>query len=215
MPAYGQAMALIAEDLLLLLLDDMSGKKTTDGTRLDYALGGAVLRELVMGGRVDVTEKKGWLGRQRVVVTDPAPTGDAVLDGALTHLGTGKARITQSAVAGLSHQLRKTPLERLADAGVLRRESDHVLGIPRERWPTSDAARGEALRTRLHHVLVVGLASDPRISALIALLSAIDQAHKVIDAADRKAVKAKAKTIADGDWAGDAVRKAVSDIEGG
>ena len=199
-------MALIAEDLLLLLFDDVSGKKTTDATRLDYALGGAVLLELALAARVDVTEKQGWLGRTRVVVLDATPTGDSVLDDALTLLRTGKAREPQSAVTSLSKKLRAALLGRLVERGVLRREQDRVLGVfPRERWPVNDATHERALRSRLHDVLVVGVASDPRTSALIALLSAIDQAHKVIDAPDRKAVKARAKAIG----AGDAVCKAV------
>jgi hypothetical protein len=203
-------MALIAEDLLLLLLDDVSGKKTTDATRLDYALGGAVLLELAMAARVDVTDKPGWLGRTRVVVIDATAMGDSVLDDALILLRTGRARDPQSAVAALSKQLRKTLLGRLAEHGLLRRGSDRVLGMfPRERWPAVDTARAAQLRARLHDVLVVGLTSDPRTSALVALLSAIDHVHKVIDVADRKAVKARAKKIADCDWASDAVRKAV------
>ena len=212
MPAYGAGMALIAEDLLLLL-HDVSGKKTTDATRLDYALGGAVLLELAMAGRVDVTEKTGWLGGQRVVVTDQTPMGDTVLDGALAHLTTGKARNAQSAVPALSKRLRKTLLGRLAERGVLRQDSDHVLGIfSRERWPANDTAHEAQLRARLHDVLVVGLTSDPRTSALVSLLSAIDQAHKVVDVTDRKAVKGvktQARTIAAGDWASEGVRKAV------
>jgi Golgi phosphoprotein 3 (GPP34) len=203
-------MALIAEDLLLLLLHDVSGKNTIDATRLDYALGGAVLLELAMAGRVDVTEKRGWLGRTRVVVDDATPTGDRVLDDALTLLRTGKPRDLQSAVTSLSKKLRAALLGRLAEHGVLRREQDRVLGVfPRERWSVLDATHERALRGRLHDVLVVGLTSDRRTSALIPLLSAIDQAHKVIDAPDRKAVKARARTIGAGDWAGDAVRKAV------
>ena len=207
-------MALIAEDLLLLLLDDVSGKATTDRTRLDYALGGAVLLELAMAGRVDVTEKEGWLGKQRVVVVDPAPMGDSVLDDAAAALSTGKPRDPQSAVTSLSKRLRATLLGRLAERGVLRREEDRVLGVfPRERWPANDATHERQLRARLHDVLIVGLASDARTSALIALLSAIDQAHKVIDVSDRKAVKARAKEIAQGAWAGAAVRKAVQAAE--
>jgi len=203
-------MTLLAEDLLLLLLDDVSGKRTTDTTRLDYALGGALLLELAMAGRLDVTEKQGWLGRERVEVLDATPTGDDLLDDALTRLCTAKGRDPQSAVTSLSKHLRATLLERLAQRGVLRRESDRILGVfPRDRWPLKDATRETQLRGRLHDVLVVGLAPDPNTSALIALLSAIDQAHKVVDAPDRKAVKHRAKAISDDEWAGAAVRKAV------
>jgi hypothetical protein len=44
----------IADDLLRVVLDDDSGRPRVDGTRLDYALGGALLLELALNGRIDV-----------------------------------------------------------------------------------------------------------------------------------------------------------------
>ncbi|WP_206035927.1 GPP34 family phosphoprotein, partial [Prescottella equi] len=44
--------SLIAEDLLLLLLDDESGDPLVDGTRLPRVLAGAVLLELALDGYV-------------------------------------------------------------------------------------------------------------------------------------------------------------------
>ena len=55
-----------------------------------------------------------------------------------------------------------------------------------------------------------GLSADARTSALIALLAAIDHAHKVVERGDvpAKEIKARAKEIADGDWAAKAVKDA-------
>jgi hypothetical protein len=47
-------VTLIAEDLLLLLLDDQSGKPQTQ--QLEIALGGALLVELAVEGMVEVVE---------------------------------------------------------------------------------------------------------------------------------------------------------------
>jgi hypothetical protein len=47
---------------------------------------------------------------------------------------------------------------------------------------------------------------------VVALLSAIDATHKVFPDADKRAVKNRAKDIAQGEWASDAVRKAVQDV---
>jgi hypothetical protein len=67
------------------------------------------------------------------------------------------------------------------------------------------------LRQRLHDVLVLGTTPDARTVSLIALLSAIDQAHKIldIDRVERKAVKTRAKSLAEGSWTATAVRQAV------
>src|SRR5688500_13712519 len=75
-PAYVGDM-LIAEDLLLLLYDDATGKPVTGSPGLDYALAGAVLIELTMQRKLDITTE-GKTGRLKVV--DGAPTGDAILD---------------------------------------------------------------------------------------------------------------------------------------
>ena len=56
-------MALIAEDLLLLLLDEESGKVAGSDTA-EVALGGAVLAELAILGAVTVEERTS-AGRRR------------------------------------------------------------------------------------------------------------------------------------------------------
>ena len=45
---------ILAEDVLLLLTNDTTGKTVVDKTRLDLALAGAVLLDLTTAGRVDV-----------------------------------------------------------------------------------------------------------------------------------------------------------------
>jgi hypothetical protein len=45
---------LLAEDLLLLLTDDDTGQLAASSAEVDVALGGALLIELALTGRVDV-----------------------------------------------------------------------------------------------------------------------------------------------------------------
>ncbi|MEK8070044.1 GPP34 family phosphoprotein [Rhodococcoides navarretei] len=54
--------------------------------------------------------------------------------------------------------------------------------------------------------------ASPHSAASISLISAVDLTHKVIVDADKKLLKQRAKQIAEGEWAGAAVRKAVSDV---
>ena len=68
---------MIAEDLLLLLTDDDTGRLVVSGSYVDVALGGALLVELSMKGRAGVDARK------RLLVRDPSPTGDVLLDRAL------------------------------------------------------------------------------------------------------------------------------------
>lgn len=74
-------MTLIAEDLLLLLLDDRSGKPATSS--LEVALGGALLVELALDERVEVPEKPSvWSSAKVRPVTGGGPL-DPILAAAL------------------------------------------------------------------------------------------------------------------------------------
>ena len=80
---------MLPEDLLLLLIDDESGRALVDGTRLDLALAGAVLLELAERGHVGLSEPGGEVKPGRVVVTRAGLTLDPVLDDAMEHI-TGR-----------------------------------------------------------------------------------------------------------------------------
>ena len=209
-------MTLLAEDLLLLVLDDATGAQTLDGTRADLALGGSLLLDLALAGRVELRKDGPWYGREQVAVVDPTPPGDPLLDQALATVAE-KPRGAQDLVGRLGKGLRGRLLERLEARGVLERRSDKVLGLfPRTRWPAADSRHEEQLRARLHDVLVVGLTPDERTAALVAVLYAVDQAHKVLPGLDgraRREVKARAKAVAEGAWAADAVRGAVAAMQ--
>lgn len=209
-------MTLLAEDVLLLLLDDESGRLTLSGTGPDTVLGGSLLLELALADRVGVRKDGGLFRQERVVVLDPTPLGDELLDEALRTVAE-KERSPQDLVSRLGKGLRARLLARLTARGLVRREADTVLGLfPRERWPAEDSRHEDEVRARLHAVLVTGLTADERTSALVALLSAVDQAHKVpvgLDSRQRREVRARAKQVAQGEWAATAVRKAVEAMQ--
>ncbi len=202
---------MIAEDLLLLFLDDETGSRRTDETRFDYGLGGALLIELALAGRVCVDDDP-KPRRRRVEVLDPGPTGDELLDRALAVIGE-KPRKAVDLVPRLRKGARRALLDRLVARGVLREDADRVLGIfPRHRWPTVDSSHEAEVRQRLRGVLLDGVTPDESIAALIALLASLDQAPKVLgdlDRPTRHAVRDRAKEIAEGDWTAEATRAAV------
>jgi hypothetical protein len=204
---------LIAEDLLLLVTDDATGKPIVGSTELEHALAGAVLLELAMSGRVDVEKGSGFGRGDRVVVTDASHAGDPLLDEALSRIAA-KSRKPEAVVSGLRKGLRSRLYERLADRGILRMEQGRVLGLfPGTRWPAVDSAHERQLRQALNDVLVVGTEPQPRIAAVVSLLYAIKAVPKVVDSReDKKAIQARAKTITEGAWAASAVRKAVEAV---
>jgi hypothetical protein len=203
---------LIAEDLLLLLYDDQTGKPITGSPGLDYALAGAVLIELTLQQRLDITTE-GKPGRLQVL--DGSPTGDLILDERLSTVVNKPGKKPKDQIGPLSKHLRDQLLTRLAQKGVLEADQGKVLGLfPVTRWPAKDARHEMEVRTQLESVLTQGLAPDQRTAALIALLSALNVVPKVItDAVDNRALKQRAKEIADSDWAAAAVKKAVAEMQ--
>jgi Golgi phosphoprotein 3 (GPP34) len=199
---------LLAEDLLLLLTDDDTGRLVVSGSEADIALAGAQLVELSMAGRVDVDDRK------RLVVLDASPTGDEVLDRALEAV-VGRQGKKPSAVMGqLRKKVREELYARLTSTGMLRAEEGTVLGIfPRKSWPAGSTEHEAALRRELTAALVHGASPDLRGGALIALLHALRSTHKVVDPQEhglkRRELDRRAEEIAQGSWGSDAVREAV------
>lgn len=206
---------ILADDLLLLLTDDVSGKPVVDGTRLDLALAGAVLLDLATAGRVDVAGPGEPVKAGRLVVRDPRPTDDPVLDEGLRRIVTTGPKKPENVVPVLAKQLRPAIFARLVHHGMLRAVEGRVLRIfPTTSWPAVDPTHENQLRAALHDVLVVGRTPTPREAALVALLQAVDQVPTVLrgTGVPKGELRRRAKAVAQGGFADAAVRRAVEAV---
>ncbi len=207
---------LLAEDLLLLLTDDDTGRNAVDTERLDLALGGAVLLELLERGAVGVTGPGDSAKPGRVVVRNPTATGSSVLDGALAILTARQGDRPKSVVPKLAKGLRARLLADLVAAGMLRAEQGRVLGIfPVGRWPAVERAHEAGVRQGLHEVLVAGRTPTAREVELVGLLSAVDAVPAVLRGVSlpKGELRARAKALAQGNIAGEAVRQALAEVQ--
>jgi Golgi phosphoprotein 3 (GPP34) len=211
---------LIAEEYLLLSLNDETGKPRIGSDRLEPALGGALLAELALRERVGVTPPEaGWSKRGRVTITNLTPTDDPELDTALSKLAENEGKKVKDLLSSfaakknrLGHGVRDRLLERLAAAGMLVRTEGTVLGfIPRTTWPAGDPAAEDDIRRRLQAALIGGQQPTERTVALIALLHVTGLLPKVVTTEDKKALKARAKALTEGDWAAKAVKDAIDE----
>jgi hypothetical protein len=208
---------LLAEDLLLLLTDDDTGKLAVSSTEMDVALGGALLVELTLMQRVDLAGPDERVREGRLVVRDPGPTGDGLLDDAWTVVAQKEGKKPQGVVPRLGKRARARMYQGLVDSGVLDAKDDRVLGVfPTHRWPTKDAAHESSVREGLVTALRLGATTEARTGALISLLLALKAVHKTVDPAvvglSKKELNANAKRIAEGDWAAKAVRQAIDSM---
>jgi hypothetical protein len=206
---------LLAEDLLLLLTDDESGKREVDTTRLDLALAGAVVLDLVELGRLDVTGSQEGEKEGRLVVRDAALTDHPVLNTALERVEKHRPQKPAQTLRQLTKGLRTSVYVSLEARGVLHHERARVLGVvPTRTWPAVDSTHEAEVRQALHDVLVVGRTPDRREVLLISLLQAVDQLPKVlgVSGAEKKQVRSRGKELAEGELGGEAVARAVMEV---
>ncbi len=205
---------LIAEDLLLLLTDDASGKPVVAPQSLTFALAGAVLVELALAGRVAVTDDGRWGSGTRVAVADSTPLGDPLLDDALGRIvAKGQPHGAQALLGTLGKGLADTLRQRLAQRGILHAEEGRVFGIfPTRVWPAADARHEAQVRSALWDVVVVGRQPTDREVTLVSLLHAVDQVPKqfAADGMSARQLRERAKALSAGNLGGDAVRRAIA-----
>jgi hypothetical protein len=211
---YGD-FVILAEDVLLLLIDDASGKAVVDKTHLDLALAGGLLLDLATLGRVDVTGAGEPVKAGRLVVREDSPTDDEVLDEGLRRVGSLRPMKPYRVLPKLAKGLREELLGRMVGRGILRPQEGRILGIfPSHTWPALDSSHEREVRAGLHDVLVVGRGPSPREAALISLLQAIGQVPKVLGdvGVPARELRRRAKEVANGGFVDDAVRRAVAEI---
>ncbi|MBB2949257.1 hypothetical protein FB565_009062 [Actinoplanes lutulentus] len=193
---------LLVEDLLLLLLDDETGIPAGAGT-LYYPLGGAVLVELALLGRVEHADGK-------VIAVGEGALPDPILQEAWDK-AAAKPRRAQTLIIEVGTRLWDPLIERLIEKGQIRRETKRLLRVFKTtRLPSADPAYEQGLRDKVRAVLVDGAEPDPRTAAVIALLSASGSLPAVRPpiAWSSEVIK-RAKRLEEGHWGAAEVNTAV------
>lgn len=205
-------MDLIAEDLMLLMLDEQKGRPTVGGPQFTHSLAGALLVELSLQGLVesDSPPEKQARGKGKIHAIGAVPE-DPILAIAWNAF-SDKPRGASAVIQAIDSKVKDPLLERLVAKGWVREERTKVLGLfPSTTFPEADSRHESELRSRIAGVLA-GTDPDPRSAVLISLLSAADGLKALFPDADRKELKARAAEISDGEWAGAAVRQAVQAV---
>lgn len=213
--------ATIPETVLLLALDDASGKPVLDGTTLLHALGGAGLAELVVRGRLrlaaegEATKPGRFVASTTVVEPEleafvEHAEGRAPKDALTRVVGWGGSR-------SVAARLRDALLGDLVADGQLAHSETRWLGIAwAERYERgARTEREDAMQARARALLQGDAATpaDEHLVAALAILHGAKALPKVFPDLDRKPLEARADALALGSWSSETVRKAVEAMQ--
>ena len=201
----GMRRVSLADELLLVALDDVSGRARGQG--LDHGLAGSLLLDLVLAERIG-------LDGRRVVVVDASPVGDVFVDEALSRIGRERSRGAKAWVNALAKGLLPRVRRRLVDEGVLREDTHRFLGlVPYRRFPAVDGRADGDVRARLARAAAGGGLPDARTAALAGLVRATRLERAALPESGYNEARRAVKGIAESDWATEATRKAIADTQ--
>jgi len=173
------------EELLLLMLDDESGRLQEGAAPSgDFALAGAILAELTLAGRIDT-------GSSKLTVTDPAPTGDKLLDRVLARLAAEtRMRDTRHWIELLgadAEDYREELFERLVRKGVLRREEGRFLWVfPERRYPAVSGREEREVKARLLGLIFLAAHELERLQPRVERIANLEELNRSLSDAIRE-----------------------------
>ena len=201
-----------AEEITLLMLNDEDGEFVrVPGWSMQCAFAGAVLMDLALENRIDTDLR-------RLVLIDPTPLGDSLLDPTLARIAeatdTHDARHWVDYVADQAEDIRETALAHLVERGVLRREEDRFLWVfQSRRYPVVDGQAEREVKLRIMEVLFGNEIPDPRDIVIICLADACGILRELLSARELERATERIDQVRKLDLIGQAVSKAVWDIQ--
>jgi Golgi phosphoprotein 3 len=201
-----------AEEITLLMLNDEDGEFVrVPGWSLQCAFAGAVLMDLALENRIDTDLK-------RLVLIDPTPLGDDILDPVLARIAqateTHDARHWVEYIADHVEEIREGALAGLVERGILRREEDRFLWVFKSRrYPIVDGEAEREVKLRIMEVLFGNEIPDPRDIVLICLADACGILRELLSARELERAAERIEQVRKLDLIGQAVSKAVWDIQ--
>ena len=202
---------LICEELFLLLTKD-SGKPESRMTYPTYGLTGALLTDLLLAGRISLTEDRS----PRVYIVNSGPTGHPVLDWALTVLPAKDGKRFSSLVPWGKLNPTHRIAESLEAAGTIRIHTGGLFGSFNPTYPTLDPIPEQQLRERIKGALRGTQPPTGSDVALLSILQALSVAPTVLPQQEtglsRGELKRRIKELAGENPVGRAVQRAVEAV---
>jgi len=172
----------LAEELILLALDDETGRLVRGGAAvaaLDRAVAAAVLMELALAHRIDTDSK-------RLFVISPEPIGIALADEVLNEIAQStEAEPSSHWVQRLSlrgERYRAQLIAQLVERGILKEVDQRLLWVLRQRaYPQTDGRAEQEVKGRITALIQGDDIPTPHDALLVGLVDAAGLFHEVID----------------------------------
>jgi hypothetical protein len=196
-------MARIAEDLLLLLLDNPEAQPRVERSRLGRILAAALILDLAYECRVRPAQQEDPVPPGRLIaLAGPVPL-DPSLRPALALLQQ-QPLTAESAIAALHRHTEDDVLDQLLRTGQIHQVAltQHRLRRNHYRWPVKNRARVAVARSEVLGAIFENRRPAPVVAAVISLLHAVGGMGAILDLNDAgvRAVALRANDIANGDW---------------
>ncbi len=196
-------MARIAEDLLLLLLDNPEAQPRLERAALGRVLAAGLILDLALDCRVRPAQPEDPVPEGRLIALDgPVPLDPSVRP-ALAML-LQRPLTPAAAVATLRGQAEDDVLDQLLRTGQIHQVSltENRLRRNHYRWPVKNRARVAVIRAEVLGALFEKRRPAPVIAAVISLLYAAGGLGDVLELneAGVRAAGERANEIAGGDW---------------
>ena len=203
------------EEILLLALRDEEGTIASGGTMYQYAIGAAILAELLLSKRIEVEQS----GKRKLVnLINQSPLGEPLIDECLEKVISAKRRAVLqtwvSRFAGVKN-LKHRVARQLCRRGILRADEDKVLLIfTRKIYPEVNPGPERELIERLRYAVFTDSRDiDPRTVVLLSLANSTGLLKIVFDKKKLNGRKTRINQIVNGEITGKAANEAIQAMQ--
>jgi hypothetical protein len=202
------------EEIMLLALKDEEGT-IASGTMYNYAVGGAIIAELLLNQSIVVDQSK---RRKLVSVINPELFNDSLIDECIIKMSSAKRRKTLqdwvSRIATTKDLKHRIALQ-LCQRGILKMDKKTILLLFTQRiYPEINPEPEREIINRLHNTIFTDTDDiDPRTIVLLSLAKSANILPVIFGKKEIKKRKKRIEQIVNGDIAGKATKEAIAAMQ--
>lgn len=200
----------LLDQLTLLAIDDEKGNFIPDSTSFSYAIAGAVILELALEERIDISH-------DLVHVKDRTKTNNKILDAYLELIQQSKKerkiKSWVERIGNKAEQIKKDTIDKLINERILEKKEKKILWVfTVNKFPAQNPRPENRLRSRLYDIIVNGHRPDLKEIMLLNLIESCSLGKEVFGKEHVKLFKNRIKDINASDDLAGAVNKSIKEI---